>query len=72
MRVNKKLWRSEDTVPIGSITSSDQTGSDIEVLTEPYGVTVEIGSWGGNEGLISLTKDEAKELRKLLKKAIKG
>lgn len=66
-----KPWRNEDTLPVGTITSADQTGSAIEVLTEPFGVTVEIeGGWPGNDGLISLTKDQAKELRKLLKKAI--
>lgn len=68
--VNDKLWRSPSTVLVGKITGSDQTHSTIEVMTESYGVTVEIGGWEGNEALISLTKEEAKKLRKILKEAI--
>lgn len=72
-RIMGKLLRRKEKemrLTVGKITGTDQTNATIEVKTEPYGVTVEIGGWEYNEAVISLTKKEAKELRKLLKEAI--
>lgn len=68
-----ELLRREEKemrLTVGKINGTDQTNSTIEVRTEPYGVSVEIGGWEHNEAVISLTKKEAKQLRKLLKEAI--